>query len=97
MSATSSEARTGSAGGCDLSGLEHRQLVQRAGYGAHRSGCDLGVKGRVLELRVAEQDLDDADIGAVLEQVGGEAVAQRMRADPLGDVGGLRRLDDDAV
>ena len=44
-----------------------------------------------------EQDLDDADVDAVLQQVGGEAVAQRVRADPLGDVGCACRLDDDAV
>lgn len=37
-----------------------------------------------------EQDLDDPDVGAVLQQVGGEAVTQRVRSDPLGDVGGLR-------
>ena len=44
-----------------------------------------------------EQDLDDADVDAVLQQVGREAVAQRVRPDPLGDVRGLRRLDDDAM
>ena len=36
---------------------------------------------------MAEQCLDDADIDAVLEQMGGEAVAQRMRSDALVDVG----------
>ena len=41
MSATSSEARTASAGGCDLSGPEHAELVERAGHGAHRSGATL--------------------------------------------------------
>src|SRR3954468_20838553 len=97
MSATSSEARTGSAGGCDLSHLEQAELVERAHHGAHRAGRDLGVECRVLELRVAEQDLDHPDVGAVLEQVGGEAVAECVRADPLGNVGRLRRLDDDAV
>ena len=51
----------------------------------------------LFELGVPEQDLDDADVGAVLQQVGGEAVTQRVRPDPLGDVGGLRRLDDDAI
>src|SRR5437764_211840 len=95
-SLTSSEARTGSAG-CDLSHLEQAELVERAQHGAHRAGRDLGVEGRVVQLGVPEQDLDHPDVGAVLEQVGGEAVAQRMRSDPLGDVGRLRRLDDDAV
>jgi hypothetical protein len=56
MSATSSEARTASAGGCDLSGREHAELVERAGHGAHPSGRDLGVEGGVVQLRVPEQD-----------------------------------------
>src|SRR5271154_2859519 len=97
MSATSSEARTASAGGCDLSGREHAKLVERAGHGAHRSGRDLGVEGGVVQLRVPEQDLDDADIDAVFQQMGRETVAQRVRSDPLGDLRGLGRLDDDAM
>jgi hypothetical protein len=97
MSATSSEARTASAGGRDLSGPEHAKLVERAGHGAHRSGRDLGVEGGVVQLRVPEQDLDDADINAVLEQVGGKTVPQRVRPDPLGDLRGPCRLDDDAM
>ena len=44
-----------------------------------------------------EQDLDDADVDAVLQETGGEAVAQGVRSDPLGDLGSLCRLDDDAV
>ena len=46
---------------------------------------------------MAEQDLDDADVGAVLEQVRGEAVPQRVRADVLAQPGRDRgRLDDPA-
>src|SRR3954469_15695585 len=97
MSETSSGPRTASAGGCDLSGLEHAELIERAGYGAHRSGRDLGVEGGVVQLRVAEQDLDDADVAAVLKQAGGEAVPERVRPDPLGDFGRLCRLHDDAM
>src|SRR3954467_13806757 len=78
MSATSSEARTASAGGCDLSGPEHAELVERAGHGAHRSGRDLGVEGGIVQLRVPEQDLDDADINTVLQEMGCETVAQRV-------------------
>src|ERR1700691_5405310 len=96
MSATSSEARTASAGGCDLSGPEHVELVERAGHGAHRSGRDLGVEGGVVQLRVPEQDLDDADIDAVLEEMGGETVPQRVRSDPLGDLRGPCALGADA-
>src|SRR5580692_7082105 len=97
MSATSSEARTASAGGCDLSGPEHAELVERAGHGTHRSGRDLGVEGGVVQLRVPEQDLDDADINAVLEEMGRETVPQCVRSDPLGDLRGPCRLDDDAM
>src|SRR3984885_12867903 len=97
MSATSSEARTASAGGCDLSGPEHAELVERAGHGAHRSGRDLGVEGGVVQLRVPEQDLDDADINTVLEEMGRETVPQCVRSNPLGDLRGVCRLDDDAM
>src|SRR6201996_6055286 len=97
MSATSREARTASAGGCDLSGPEHAELVERAGHGAHRSGRDLGIESGVLQLGVPEQDLDDADINAVLEEMGRETVPQCVRSDPLGDLRGLCRLDDDAM
>src|ERR1700758_3437005 len=97
MSATSNEARTASAGGCDLSSLEHAKLVERAGHGAHRSGRDLGVEGGVVQLRVPKQDLDDADIDTVFEKMGGETVAQRVRSNPLCDLRRLCRLDDDAM
>src|SRR5271154_4645472 len=97
MSATSSEARTASAGGCDLSGAEHAEFVERAGHGAHRSGRDLGVEGGVVQLRVPEQDLDDADIDAVLQQVRREAMPQCVRSDPLDDLSGPCRIDDDAM
>jgi hypothetical protein len=36
-----------------------------------------------------EQDLDDPDIGVLFEQMGGEAVPQRMRRHPLFDPGGF--------
>src|ERR1700688_1782198 len=97
MSAISREARTASAGGCDLSGPEYAELVERAGHGTQRSGSRFGVEGGVVQLRVSEQDLDDADINAVLEEMGRETVPQCVRSDPLGDLRGLCRLDDDAM
>src|SRR5215211_8639329 len=96
-SATSSEVRTASAVGRPLLTREHGQLIERADDGADRAGRDLGVEGGVLQLGVAEQRLDHANIDAVLEQMRGEAVPQRMRADALGDTGRVRRLDDDAM
>ncbi len=86
-----------SAVGRDLCLLEQAELVERARDRAHRAGRDLGVEGRVVELGVPKQDLDDTDVGAVLQQVGGEAVTQRVRPDTLGDVGGLCSLDDDPM
>src|SRR3546814_10921578 len=53
--------------------------------------------GGVMAFGLSEQRLDDADIDAVLEQVGGEAMAERMRSDALVDIGGLGGFDDDAV
>ena len=46
---------------------------------------------------MTEQSLDDADIDAVLQQMRREAVPQRVRPDPLGDLRRLRCLDDDAM
>ena len=37
------------------------------------------------QVAVAEQRLDGADVGAGLQQVGGEAVAQRVRGDRLAE------------
>ncbi len=41
------------------------------------------VDGRLLEIAMAEQHLDGAQVGAGFEQVGGEAVAKRVRMDAL--------------
>jgi hypothetical protein len=46
---------------------------------------------------VPEQHLNDADIDVLLEQMGREAVAQRVRRDPLGDVGRAGGGMDDPV
>src|SRR5690606_3092301 len=81
MPATSSEDRTGSAGRRRLCRHEQAEPVERTGYGPYRAGRHLGVEGGVLQLGVAEQRRNDADIDAVLQQVRGKAVAQRVRAD----------------
>jgi hypothetical protein len=46
---------------------------------------DAGIERGRLELGVAEQDLNHANIDVLLEQVGGEAVPQGVRRDALGD------------
>ena len=62
-----------------------------------RPGRDLGVERGGVELAVPEQHLDDADIDILLEQVGGEAVTQRVRADALADAGDFGCFLDRAV
>ncbi len=46
---------------------------------------------------MTEQNLDDPDIDTVLEEMGRETVAQRVRPDPLADLRRLRGLGDDPV
>src|ERR1700675_943768 len=65
------------------------QSVERAGDGPDRGIGDAGVKRGGVELGVAEERLDHADIDALFEQVGGEAVPQRMRRHALVDPRGL--------
>ena len=43
-----------------------------------------------------EQNLDDADVDPVFQQMGGKAVPQ-CAVDPLSDLSGLCRIDDDAM
>ena len=47
----------------------------------------MGVDRCRLELLVAQQDLDHADVDLALQQVGGKGVAQRVRGHALGDAG----------
>src|SRR5436305_7894149 len=105
MSATSSEARTASAGRgalpcalrCALWGREHAELVERADHGTHRARGHFGVERGGVEPAVAKQSLDNADIDAVFQQMRRETVPQRVRPDPLGDLRRLRGLGDDPV
>ena len=46
---------------------------------------------------MAEQDLDDANVDAVLQEVRGEGMAQRMRPDALGDPSRPSSLHHDAM
>ena len=100
MSATSSLGRRTAAGytsGRGLPSIKRCEPVERAGDGPDRGIGNAGVKRRGVELGVAEQRLDHADVDALLEQVGGEAVPQRVRRHPLGDPGGLGGGVDDAA
>jgi hypothetical protein len=51
----------------------------------------------IVQFFMSEQDLDGADVFPLLEQMRGERVPQRMHADALVDVSGLRRLVHRAV
>ena len=70
MSATSTVGRgTGRASTGHLP-----QEVERARHLADRADGDAGVERRGVELLVSEQNLDDAYIGLLLQEVGGKAV-----------------------
>eukprot|EP01137_Pigoraptor_chileana_P001308 Opistho-2@38752 len=88
ISATSSEVCTGSAGRRFTRHQGH-QPVERPGDGMDRSRRHLGIERGRLQLAVAKQDLDHADIDVLLEQMRREAMAQGVRADALADAGDL--------
>ena len=62
-------------------------MLERARHRPDRLGGDAGVERGRIQLGVPEQNLDDANIDILLEQVGGKAVAQRVRRHPLLDLG----------
>ena len=77
--------------------VEHHHSAHRAvssrSMRAHHAPDHVGrhlrvARGRV-QLRVAEQDLDDAHVDVVLEQVRREGVPERVRRDPLRQTGAL--------
>lgn len=57
------------------------------------SNTNLSVEGRGVGFAMAEELLDVAAIGSVLEEVGGTGVAQEMGAS-FGDVGGSQDFAD---
>src|SRR5260370_1157845 len=85
-SATSSLGRLTAAGlgsGSRPRSGQRRKPVERAGHTAARGGGDAGVKRCGLQLGVTEQHLDDADVGVLFEQLGGEPVPLRVHRHPL--------------
>ena len=63
---------------------ERRQPVQRAHDFANEVGGHLGVARCRVELGMPEQDLNHTNVDVLLQQMGGEAVAQRCGATHLG-------------
>src|SRR6266702_1091895 len=82
ISATSSEGRdNGAASLCGRRRL-HDEVLERAGDLSVRLEGDPRVERRRIELLVAEQHLDHANVGLLLQKVGSEAVPQRVQRDP---------------
>ena len=74
-----------------------QQEVEWAGHLANRADRDAGVERRRVELLVSEQNLDDPDIGFLLQEMGGKAVPQRVNTDPFGNAGTSRCQANDPV
>src|SRR5204862_447295 len=66
-----------------------RQQRERARHLTDRLQGDAGGEGGAVELSVAEQNLDDPDIGVARQPMRREAVAQRGPCDALVELGGL--------
>src|ERR1035437_5482925 len=92
----------------DIRGLQggalHARLRGGRGSGsqwtdhlAQDLGGDMGIERCRLELLVAEQDLDHSDVHLLFEQVGREAVSERMERDALVDPSRQRSLMHGAV
>src|ERR1700746_2635539 len=60
-----------------------QQEAERARHLADRADGDAGVERRRVELLVSEQNLDDTDIGLLLQEMRGKAVPQGMNTDAL--------------
>ena len=68
---------------------EGLEPVERAAGRLQRGRGDMEVAGGGAEAAVPEQDLDGPEVGAGLEQVGGEAVPQGVHSDVLAQARGL--------
>ena len=66
-----------------------REPVERAGHAADRRIVEAGVKRGGIELGVAEQHLDEVDVGVLFQEVRGDAVPQCVWRDALLDRGSL--------
>jgi hypothetical protein len=71
--------------------LGQGQMVERACDRSQQIGSDLGVACGGVELRMSEQNLDNAHVGMARQKVGCEAVPQRVRRDPGLKPGDLSR------
>src|SRR5215469_5187971 len=85
MSATSTAGRdNGRASAGHL-----QQQVERARHLAERGDGDAGVERGRVELLMSQQNLDDPNIGLLLQEMRGKAVPQRVNTDTLDNAGAL--------
>ena len=63
------------------------QPNERACRASDEAGRNLCIARRARQIGMAEQHLDDADIGAAFQEVGREAVPQRMDSHALVEPG----------
>ena len=73
--------------GISWAGFLQLQPVERAGRVADHRGGDLRVASCRRQIAMAEQRLDNPDVGAGFEQMSSKAVAQRMNSDRLVEFG----------
>jgi hypothetical protein len=75
------------AGGLDH--VERVQQFQRADGGAYGGIGDMQIAGGGFQMRMAEENLNGAEIHSGFQQVSGEGVPQRVRMNRFGDAGAL--------
>src|SRR5664279_1795071 len=73
------------------------QVVERADSGGHHLWAHLGVTRGGLDAAVAEQDLNDAQVGTVFQKVGAETMAQGVDGDAFADARRARRFPADRL
>ena len=73
------------------------QVVEGATGSEHHLWAHLGVTRGGLDAAVAEQDLNDTDIGSVFQQMGAKAVAQGVDGNPFVKTGRSRRFPADLL
>src|SRR6516165_3688795 len=69
-----------------LQGNWVRELIEWAGGGAHLAGGNAQIAGGSSQAAMSQEQLNGADVGARLQQMNGEGVAQAMGSDRLGNV-----------
>ncbi len=71
----------------EAGGKSLNSLIQGTAHGQGAEVKHVGVDHGCAHVFVAEEFLNDTDVVAVFEQVGGEGVAEGVTTDPFGDAG----------